>query len=131
MRKSVLNRALRIARAKVKTHPQYMHYIHYSFVVQRNSIVEWGRNHNGVPAIHYGYHDPDRYPMPKTHSEVDAYRKARDLLRKGPFTLVNVRVTRTGIVKTSKPCACCYSLLKALGCNQFFYSTENGFRSMK
>lgn len=107
-------------------HPQYQNFIHFSFVVQGNKIIGYGRNNCETPAKHMGYHN--RVPTPKMHSEINAYRKTRGILdRAKPFYLVNVRLNKSGEVRLSKPCVCCYSLLNSLGCKQIYYSSEVGF----
>lgn len=133
MKKSILDESLNIAMSKTKTHPEYYCYLHFSFVVQNNKIVEWGRNNKGVPAIHYGYHDRinDKNFRPKTHSEIDAYKKAKGLLDGDGFEMVNIRLTRLKQIRLSKPCNCCYRLLKALGCKVFYYSSEIGFLTVR
>lgn len=127
MRKSLLTEALSLAFAKKDSHPEYRHYIHFSFVVQRNKIVEMGRNNVAEPARHYGYHSRLQTGLPKTHSEVDAYRKARGLLDRGGFEIINIRLSRRGLLRISKPCPHCYEILKSLGCSRFYFSDNIGF----
>ncbi len=132
MKKSILKHALGIARAKLSSHPQYNHFMHYSFVVQFNKIVEWSVNNSKLPPVHYGYKDriKDKAFRPKTHSEIEAFRCARGLLDLNkPFEMINIRLSKNGEVRLSKPCVCCRDLLTALGCVKFYYSSEVGFLS--
>lgn len=132
MRKSILYEAINISIANIEKHPNRKNFIHYSFVVQ-GKIIEWGTNNNKVPALHYGYHSriEDHRFKPKTHSEVAAYWKAKGLLeRNRSFDLINIRLNRMGQMRNSKPCFCCYGLLKALGCDTFYYSTEDNFMNI-
>src|SRR5581483_1238148 len=113
MKKSILHEAMRIVQSKKHTHTEL--FLHFTFIVQNNKIVEWGRNHVGAPAKHMGYHNRfvDETYSPKTHSELDAYRKGRGLIvNSKPFEIVNIRVNRSGVMRQSKPCSCCYTILK-------------------
>jgi len=133
MKKSLIHTALSIAIQKLNLHPEIDKFIHYTFVVQDNKIIEWGRNNKGMPAIHYGYHDRICDPNygPKTHSEIDAYKKAKGLLNKSKkFEIINVRLNRNGDLRESKPCQCCYNIMRDLGCNKFYYSCDIGFEKL-
>jgi tRNA(Arg) A34 adenosine deaminase TadA len=130
MRKSILCEALNIATSKIDRHPEYDYYIHFTFIVQDNKIIEWGRNNKGIPAKHFGYHDRVKNLQfaPKMHSELDAYRKAKGLLNKNKsFSAINIRLNKSRKLRISKPCSCCYGILKAFGCSGFYYSSNIGF----
>jgi hypothetical protein len=92
-----------------------------------------GINKDHTPPIYLGYNKRREGPnfLPKLHSEVDSYNKAKGLLKGASFEVVNIRLNCSGELRISKPCPCCYSLLKALNCKAFFYSTENGFDKTK
>ena len=130
MKKSLIKEAYAIARRNIELHPENGRFIHFSFVVQHGKIIEWGVNHAGVPRKHYGYHNrlDDPTFKPKTHSEADAWKKARGLLDKQErWSMINVRLNRRGELRNSKPCLCCYGLLTALGCEYFYFSTNETF----
>lgn len=127
MKRVIFDEAVSIARQKIKTHPEYKNYIHYSFVVFEGKIVGWGRNHSAEPPKHYGYHARLQYPIAKTHAEIDAYRRCRYIIKDEVFEIINIRMDRTGKLRISKPCCCCYELLTELGCKKFYYSSEVGF----
>lgn len=130
MKKSLLKQAHQIALSKLTLHPEYHNYIHYSFVIQENKIVEWGVNSNKVPPVHYGYQHRikgDKFG-PKSHSEIEAFRKARGLLDLNKkFEMINIRLNKSKELRISKPCSCCHELLMALGCSKFYYSSDIGF----
>lgn len=64
----------------------------------------------------------------KLHAEYVAYRRARGIMDLGqPFEVVNIRLNRSGRVKLSAPCPCCFKFLKTLGCRSIWFSTEAGF----
>lgn len=130
MKKSILTEAYKIACYKLRLHPNYDHYIHYSFIIQDNKIIEWGTNTNAVPAIHFGYQarlDNSDF-QPKTHSEWMAYKRARGLLnKKKSFDLINIRLNRQKELKLSKPCEYCYPILMSIGCRKIYYSDDLGF----
>jgi hypothetical protein len=137
MKKTLLREALRIAREKLCNHPKLKEtakrsmFIHYSFVVQDNKIVEYGYNRSEKePPKTFGYHDRfggNDWYIPGTHSEVDAYRKAKGLMNKNkPFEIINIRLNRQGEIRLSAPCKCCHQLLQEFGCKTFYYTTDVG-----
>lgn len=126
MTSRVLREALRIAQNALPNHPQYRYYIHYSFIVVKNSIVVVGMNRSGEPPVYYGYHR--RVEKPKTHSELDAYAKYRT---KGvPFEMINVRLQRSGHMRLAKPCYICAGWLASTACTQLVYSTGSGWERL-
>ncbi len=128
MKKSILIECVRIAKAKLSYHPQWIHFLHYSFVIQNNAVVEWGTNKAGIPPIHFGYHDRlNNEGVPKLHSELVAWRKAKGLIGVKPWEMVNIRLSRKGVMRMAKPCSCCNEVMKELGCVKFYYSSEQGF----
>lgn len=129
MKKSLIHHALKTAIAHIENHAQYKFYLHYTFIVQNNRIVEWGTNTSQEPKKHFGYHS--RVACPKMHAEIEAYKKAKGLLGKKPFEAINIRLTRSGECRMSKPCKCCHSILRELGCSKFWYSSEIGFMVTK
>lgn len=134
MKKALLKIAIRKVIKKIKRHPQYKHYIHYSFVVQNNKIIVYAPNTNLNPPVHYGYKDrPDLKKSsdksnyrPKSHSEINAYKKAikitdKDIFDKDkPFEIINIRFNKTGEIRLASPCFCCFNLLTELGCSKFY-----------
>lgn len=133
MKKSLLKTALHIARNKRMLHPEIEHFLHYTFVIQNNQIVDWTTNSKRPLPIHYGYSkDKDHFFRPKAHSEIEAYRKARGLLTKAePFCVVNIRINKHGQLRNSKPCPCCQELLLQLGCHCCYYTNNKGFALWK
>lgn len=130
MKKSLLTLAMGIAQKHNPKHPEIGRFQHFSFVIQDNKILEWATNTKKEPPRHQGYHsrliDAD-YP-PKTHAEINAYRKAKGLMdSKKTFEMINIRLNRQGIARISKPCSCCWDMMFALGCSCFYYSSEIGF----
>lgn len=123
MNRNVIRQSIAIAKDRLRNHPEYDKggFLHFSFIVVHNKILEVGVNHQGEPPLHYGYED-----YSKVHSEVSAYKKARGLLGKDKFEIVNVRFTRSYKLKLSKPCPNCEYLLRQLGCERFFYTTNDG-----
>ena len=130
MKKTLFREAVRIARDKLTSHPQLGHFMHYSFIVQNNKIIEWGFNIAHEPPKHYGYHErlKDAINKPKMHSEIACYQKAKGLLNKNKkFEIINIRLDRNGELLNSAPCSCCHNLLTELGCHKFFFSSQIGF----
>jgi hypothetical protein len=132
MNKRILTEALRMAIRHLPNHPAVNEtWMHWSFIVVDNKIVEWGTNLRGQPPIHYAYNkkivDVDAHC--KLHSEIVAYRRAKKLLGRdlGSFEVINVRLNKQGHTKISAPCCCCAPLLKELGCTRFYYTTDAGW----
>lgn len=129
MKKSIINVVLKTARDKLDNHPQTGHWMHYSFIIQYNKLIEWATNLNYDPPLHYGYRTRinDINYKPKIHSEIASYKKAKGILKKDYFEIINIRLNKMGELRLSKPCVCCYEILKALGCRSFYYSCDIGF----
>lgn len=128
MKKSLFHQALYLARSKLPTHPELKCFPHYTFVVQGNAIVAWATNVKLEPPRHYGYHRNDNVTFqPKYHSEIWAYKRARGLLTSEHWEIINIRLSRAGELRLSRPCKPCHELMAALGCRRYFYSSEVGF----
>lgn len=125
MRSTILNHCLGHAHATLTKHPQHAHYMHWSYIVQDQRVVEWGMNRDHTPALHFGYG-----PNAKLHSELVAYKKARGLLANGPFNVVNIRLNRQGQVKLSAPCLVCQQWLASVGCEKVWFSLPGGWAKL-
>ena len=126
VRKRILRQCLKIARDKntPEHHPQWNCFHHFSFIIQKNKIIEYGFNRMGKPLEGFGYNKE----FGKIHSENDAYRKAKGILDpQRSFDVVNIRLNKQGIMKLSKPCNCCHSFLSVVGCANVYFSTNIGF----
>lgn len=125
MRQRILKQCLQLA---IKhTHPdndQWNCFMHFSFIVYKNKILGYGMNQNGSAPISYPDHS-------KIHSEVNAYKKCKHLLKDKTFEMVNIRLTKKKSIRLSKPCKCCYSFLQNLNCRKIWFSTKCGFASLK
>mgnify|MGYP002813962944 CR=1 FL=1 len=128
MKKQILRETLRIAYSNLSKHPQLQCYPHSSFIVQHNQIKEWDTKHTYEPPVHYGYHKRIDNGRPKFHAEIATYIKARGLLNGEPFSCINIRLNKSGELKISAPCNCCYAILTALGCGEFWYTSMNGWK---
>lgn len=132
MKNGLIRESLRIAREKHKNHPQIHYWPHYSFIVQNNKLIEWAYNHTDTPPIHMGYHKRINWGVPKTHSELAAWRAAKGLLNQNKnFEIINIRLNRKGELRNSQPCVCCYDFLKSMGCNNCIFSIDNGWARLK
>ena len=127
MKQTILKECIRISREKNLQRDRTSDFRHYSFIIQKNKVVEWGTNVSKVPPmIQFGY--------PKTagwHSEANAYRKAKGILDSSSFEVINIRLNRQGDLRLSKPCKCCHSFLTELGCSAVWFSTELGFAKLR
>ena len=118
MRRKMIDKCLSIAITNLTKHEEP--YCHYTFVVQGRAIIEWGTNRRGSPLMFLGYQKHT-----KMHSEVDAYFKAKGIMN-GSFEVLNIRLTKSGEIKNSRPCQCCFDFLKGMGCKRITFSTDIG-----
>lgn len=128
MKSSLLREALRISLVTLPKNRQ--RYKHWSFIIQGNSMVEYGTNIDSVPPVHFGYHNRIEDGLPKLHSEIRAWRKAKGLLAPIGFEVINIRLNTNGEWRNSRPCSACQELLQALGCFKVWYTTNNGWKSL-
>ena len=129
MNKKLISECLRVAKFNNASHlhPQWDCYKHYSFVIQGDTIVDWGTNRKGDAIVILGYPGHS-----KIHSEYDAFRKAKGLLDKSKsFQVINIRLSKASTLKISKPCKCCAAYLHSAGCDIVWYSTIDGFNKIK
>lgn len=125
MRRTILKECLRIARRRntPKLHSEFGRFHHFSFIVQNNTIIEYGTNRVGsIPALEHFYLERS-----KIHSEACAYSRAKGLLSNTAFEVVNIRLNKKGVLRGSKPCKCCSAFLEAVGATHIYYSTNDGF----
>lgn len=128
MKNGLIRESLRIAREKLPGHPQFDHWPHYTFIVQSNAIVDWGYNTTQEPSVHLGYNAQLDGGMSKTHAELNAFRRAKGMMNLNkPFEVINIRLNRQGLMRSSQPCKCCFTFLKTVGCSQCWFSTDIGF----
>jgi len=124
MKNKILMKCMAVARKNNNpvNHPEYGNYIHYSFIIQKNRIVDWGTNRRASALTNLDY-----LPYQKMHSEVDAYFRAKGIMIKNePFEMVNIRLTKTFRIRHSNPCRCCYGFLKNLNCKRVWFTTDLG-----
>jgi len=127
MKSTLLIDALKEARRQLPRHPQYQYYPHFSFIFQNGKLISCGKNTAHEPPKHLGYSRRINNNTPKMHSEWACYKKAmKRLIPDQPFICVNIRLNKKSELKFSKPCDCCYNVLKTLGCKYFLCSTEDG-----
>jgi len=122
MNKKTLKQCIRIAEQNNHKHPDSTGYRHFSFLVQNDKIVEHATNTIGDPIIIRGY---PKYG--KVHSEFNVWKKAKGILNKNSvFEVVNVRMTKGGLIKMSCPCKNCFDYLKSQGCYRIHFTTDLG-----
>jgi len=117
MNKRILRKCLHISKDYLHKHEET--YKHFSFIVYNDSIIEWGTNRCRDALKFLGYESHT-----KMHSEVDAYFKARGLIGRNQFEVVNIRLTKTGIIRNSRPCSCCFEFLRGLNCKKIWFTTD-------
>jgi len=96
------------------------HRNHISLIYRKNNLLSIGTNHGKMhpEALRMGY------KTPYLHSELDAYRKIKNLGYHN-LTLINYRFKNNGLLGLSKPCPLCM-----MWCSEIFskiwYTDENG-----
>ncbi len=92
-------------------------YKHFSFVVQRNSILSSGTNRRVA-------HDVI-YPRQTYHSEYVAWMRGhRRIDARKPWYMVNVRIGNDLSIRMSKPCSVCENFLHSVGCERVEYTID-------
>jgi hypothetical protein len=133
--KKLLSEAYRIAVEKVDRHPMKgISFLHYSFIVADNQIIEWGTNSHHEPEKHWGYDARnkawDKSFQGTTHSELAAFKSARGLLKGNPFSMINIRLGARNNLKISAPCDVCMGWLPVVGCQKIWFSVNGGWAKL-
>lgn len=120
---------------KLPRHPLFdtKCFVHFSFVVVDNTIIEYGWNSHAPPDKHWGYDKLRKWSndyVAGTHSELCAFKRARGLLRGAAFDMVNVRLGLNNTLRMSAPCSVCQSWLGAVGCRYIAFTVEDGWAEM-
>lgn len=88
-----------------------------------------GANRVGTPITGYGY--GRSYPQ-NIHAEPDAVRRAKISVDfDDTWSIVNIRLSKSGEVKLSAPCPCCSSFLTNMGCKSVTFTTAAGWASLR
>lgn len=124
MKARLLQECLKIARDNNTPihHPEWDCYKHYAFIIQDKKILTWDTNRRGSALLLRGYKESQ-----KTHAETNCWAKAKGhpyFHRGYPFEMVNIRLSKLGAMKISKPCFNCIEALKRVGCWRIWYSIE-------
>jgi deoxycytidylate deaminase len=93
-------------------------YLMGAVVVKGRYVVSWGCNKSKT-------HPKSSNPWRTVHAELDAVIGVPDDRLRGSDLYI-VRVTRSGQVSMSRPCAYCWSLLQAAGVKRVYYSDKKG-----
>ena len=137
MRKRTIKYCINHALKKLSIHPADK-FFHYSFIIVNDSIISVGINFKdstNVP-MGFGYHElgyiyNGKVTGPTTHSEVNAYNKAKSLLSDNQFEILNLRFNKSGELKMSQPCSCCHQFLRVMGCRCAYFSTDIGIAKIR
>mgnify|MGYP003394809941 CR=1 FL=1 len=124
--------AIKLFPDRYKTHKSRNFY-HFSFIFHRNRLLTIGVNSQDKPnakalffAKRFGIKRKIEFPY--IHSEISGICKLWGNYHiDGSVKFVNVRINRFGELKNSKPCDDCSTVLTALGINEIYYSTNEGF----
>jgi hypothetical protein len=106
---------------------------HYCAAFNGTKMIGFAQNnpiktHAGAYRIGENFNLPKYKEFPFYHSESHLVSKLLDSYNTidPSWTIVVMRINRKGLILGSKPCENCNKLLKAVGINDIFYSTDNG-----
>jgi len=102
-----------VARSLVLGEPRLMRSKHVAFVLLRGKVIAIGRNK----------HTCDPHRRLSIHAEIDAIRKT-NLKDAYKFSLLVVRIKKSGELAMSKPCTSCQKFLSQVGVTRIRYSME-------
>lgn len=115
-----INRMMRICK---EMYDPCIRYNHFAFIVRRNRVVCFGRNKpfKTHPAC-------TDYRFNAIHAEIDAIFNAprRVVAQAHKYGLVSIRVRKNMEFGLAKPCRLCYNIIRRLGFNEIWYSTNEG-----
>ena len=106
---------------------------HYCAAFDGTKMIGFAQNnpvktHAGAYRIGEDFNLPKYKEFPYYHSESHLISKLLDCYDTidSNWSVVVMRINRKGLILGSKPCENCTKLLKAVGLNDIFYSTDNG-----
>lgn len=104
---------------------------HFSFIFKRNKLISIGQNkiEESPKVVQFArrHNIEQMKKWPYLHSEIDAISKVWGrIYLDSTYTIVNVRLSKKGELRMSKPCASCHEVISCLGI-KVVYSTEDGY----
>lgn len=123
-----LHKCVELAHAMVDLPNSY--FKHFSFLMKGSKILSVGWNDRSANSFKIN-EKLVSYPLGGLHSESFCIKRLQDFNMCRRATLVNVRINKQGELRNSKPCDICSNLLNVLGFRIIYYSTNDGFSSMK
>lgn len=129
MNSALLDQTLRFCRRNLLRHPQYDHFIHWSFLVFRNEVLAHGVNRKHEPHKNLGYHAKVVGWPPKWHSELDAISRCWRM-RNG-IEVVNVRLNKRGETRMACPCRPCVGILRLFKVKKVLFTTDVGWSELR
>ena len=132
----ILDKSLKIAKSlfpsRYESHKVGQSY-HFTFAFHRNKLIAIGQNNsNRIDAkeVYFAkrFNLKKRQEFAFAHSETNAIGKLWSRYHiDSSIRLVNLRLNRYGELRDSKPCNECKIVLDALGIDEIYYSTNEGF----
>lgn len=107
---------------------------HYSAAFDGNRMICFAQN-NPIKTHAAAYRIGEDFNLPK-YKEFPFFHSESRLIDKllgkyntidSSWKVVVMRINRCGLILGSKPCENCNKLLNAVGLNQIYYSTDEGF----
>lgn len=104
---------------------------HFTFIFQGGNLCAWGYNYR-VPLRYnsLGFVKQREYSVHSESMAISQLNKNRNLsirnLKRKSFTVVNIRVTKTGKLKNASPCQECLANLLLEGFKKIYASNNEG-----
>lgn len=106
-------------------------FFHFAFGYKKNKLLAIGQNnpektHPQAIALAKRFNIELAYPY--FHAETDLISRlwGKHYIDNG-LKMVIIRLNKHGVLRCSKPCPRCEQIIKSLGINKVWWSTDNGF----
>lgn len=119
----IINRTIDIAKALCPLNLEHR-CSHIAFLIRNSKIVHIGTNSckSHPETLKYDY---ENHQLVGIHAELSVCMKSGKEDLKA-YTMVVLRVDRTGKLANSKPCCGCQSVIKQFNIGEVWYSDKNG-----
>lgn len=128
----ILDRSVKTSHLLLESTEQIHKFNHFCFIWKKNKLIAIGRNKpiaTDRMALYFGkrYNVEKFKQYPFLHAEIDAISKCWGKYHlDSSYSMVVIRINRDGSFKNSKPCVHCQPIIKAIGLDDVYWSTEEG-----
>ncbi len=96
---------------------------HFTFLIRGNKVVSLGWN-NSCKSHPMG--KKLGYFSSRIHSELSAYIRLQDKSQIPNLSIVNIRMSKTGVINIARPCKYCMPWIQSLGFRKLYYTQADG-----